>query len=259
MAITRTAAYAKIRLRLGDRATRRDGTSITTPRYANADLATAIDDAIRDRQPLLQSLDRTFYLSTFDFIGQTNAITADTSSTTLPVVANEQYAVPSNFKEFVRLARRDLTNLPTVRIVPYEHQDAIYYGTTGGGIFSGFYSDYPSSLSSSQETVALVTYNATGTATNRLRIRPAPASTSYTYRLFFIRVPTAPDADADTLDIPAGWQEVVCLDAAIELAASTNSGVLSTLVGLRDQALAARMDDPGQRYAGRRIIGDVRI
>lgn len=257
MAITQTQAIAKVRLRLQDRSTRRDGTAITTPRYSDADISSALDDAISDRQGLIQSLDGSWYLSTFDFIGVTNAIAAS-SSTTLPVVANEQYALPSNFKELVRLARRDLLNFPTVRLVPLEHQDPIYYRTTGS-LFSGFYGDYPSALTSSAETCALVTYNAAGSPTNRIRIRPAPASTAYTYRVFFQRVPTEPAVAGDTLDIPFHWEEVIALDAAVELAASTNAGILQTLVAVRDRALAARTDDPGSRFAGRRVMPDVRM
>lgn len=254
MSVTQTAAIAKCRLRLQDRSTRRDGTAITTPRFSDTDIGTALNDAIRDRQPLIIERDRTFYMSVFDFIGQTNAVAADASNTTLPVVANQQYAVPSTFKDIVRLARRDLVNQPTVRLVPYEMQDAIYYGGAYGGS-----SLFAETTPCTEETVSLVSYNHEGAATNRLRILPAPASTSYLYRLFYLRKPTEPDAAGDTLDIPATFLELVTLDAAVELAGSVNHAALPTLLGLREIALKARMDDETGRYAGPRVIRDVRL
>ena len=105
MAIARSAFVTKVRVRLADRTTRRDGTAITTTRYPNADIQTAIDDALRDRQSDIETIDPTFYLSVFDFIGRTNAIAAS-SSVTLPVVAYEQYAAPTGFKKLVRLDRK---------------------------------------------------------------------------------------------------------------------------------------------------------
>lgn len=251
MSISQTAGIAKVRLRLADRSTRRDGTAITTPRFSDTDISTALNDAIRDRQPLIQTHDPTFYKSTLDFIGVTDKIATDTSSTTLPVAASEQYAAPTNMKEYIRLARRDITGFPTVRLVPLESQDAIYSGY--GTLFSPTAED-----TCTNETVALVTYNTTGTATNRLRIKPAPAAATYLYRLFFVRIPTEPDTASDTLDIPSTFLEVVALDAAVNLAASVNLGTLGTLMALRDRALAARLDDPPGRNAGRRVIQNAR-
>lgn len=256
MSLTQTQGIAKVRLRLQDRSSRRDGTTITTPRFSDTDIGTALTDAIRDRQPFIESLDKSWYTSVLDFVGVTDAVSSS-SSTTLPVVANEQYAAPTNIRQALRLARRDLTGYPTVRKVPYEQQDQIYYG--GAGFFSGFYSTYPENLSPSSETWSFVTYNASGTETSRIRILPAPASTSYTYRFWFIRVPTEPSSGSHTLDIPPGFEELIALDAAIELAGSVNMETVPTLIGLRDLAIKARMDDYSGRYAGPHCLGEVRL
>jgi len=250
MSIARSAMVTKVRARLFDKTTRRDGTAISTPFYSNAEIQTAVNNAIRERQPLIAQLDETWYRSTFDFVGQTDAIAAS-SSTTLPVVANEQYSFPSNFKQFTRLARRDLPNYPTVRVLPAEQQDQ--YIQSAIGLFSGL-----STESFTHETCAMVTYNSGGTLTNRLRIRPAPPATSYTYRLFFTRTPTEPTDDAHTLDIPPDWIEVVALDAAVELAAAVNAKILPTLTRQRDISLQARYDDHHHRFSGRRFMPPAR-
>lgn len=251
MAVTQTAGIAKVRLRLQDRTTRRDGTAISTPRFSDTDISTALNDAIRERQPLIQTLDASFYLTVLDFVGVTDAIAAS-SSTTLPIVAGQQYDLPSGFKELVRLARRDITNFPTVRLVPYSAQDTIY--SNGGNLFASTAEDVVTS-----ETVSFVTSSVTTSTKNRIRIVPAPASSSYTYRLFYIRLPVAPAVSSDTLDFPSPFLEIITLDAAIELAASVGDPMAQTLVVQRDAAIAARMDDPGSRNAGRRLIQDVRL
>jgi hypothetical protein len=256
LAITQTTAIAKVRLRLQDRSTRRDGTAITTPRYSDTDIGQAITDAIRSRQPLIEGYDKSWYTSVFDFIGVTNAI-ASSSSTTLPIASNEQYAAPSNAKQALRLARRDLAGYPSVRKVEYADQDQIYYG--GAGYFAGFYADHGENLAPDNATWSWVTENAGGTLTNRIRILPAPAATSYLYRFWFIRIPTEPSSGSHTLDCPPDFIELVALDAAIELAGSTGDAILPTLVALRNMELEARESDYKSRFAGRRVMGDVRL
>jgi hypothetical protein len=256
VSITQTTCIGKVRLRLQDRSTRRDGTAITTPRYSDTDIGQAITDAIRSRQPLIEGYDKSWYMSVLDFVGRTDAI-ASSSSTTLPITQYEQYSAPSNVKQAVRLARKDLTGYPTVTKVEYEQQDQIYSG--GVGFFAGFASDYPENLSPSNETWSWVTYNAGGTLSNRIRILPAPASTSYTYRFWFVRIPTEPSSGSHVLDLPPDFIELIALDAAIELAGSTGEAILPTLVALRDMELQARDTDYKSRFAGRRVMPDVRL
>jgi hypothetical protein len=256
VSIARSAMETKIRIRIGDETTRRDGTAITSPRYSATKLQAVINNSIRSRQPLVQGYDKSWYMSVLDFVGVTDAI-ASSSSTTLPIVANEQYAAPSNVKQVVRLARRDLTGFPTVRKVDYHAQDQIYYG--GTGFWSGLYASYPENLSPSNETWSWVTSNAGGTLANRVRILPAPASTSYLYRLWFQRVPTEPSADGHTLDLPPDFVELIALDAAIELAGTTSEAVLGDLIALRNIELQARADDYKNRFAGPHVLGDVRL
>lgn len=256
MSVTRATMATKVRARSGDETTRRDGSAISTPRFSDAKVQQAINDAVRDRQPLIETLDRTWYMSVLDFVGQTDAI-ASSSSTTLPIVANEQYPAPSNMKRSVRLARRDLPNFPTVRQVSYEQQDQIAY--VRAGWWAGFGASYPESLSPSDETWSLVTNNAAGTLSNRIRIKPAPAATTYTYRFWFLRTPTEPGADGHTLDVPPDWIEVIALDAAIILLGYTDDLTIRTLVPLRDVALQARMEDFHGRSAGPAQFGNVRM
>lgn len=248
MSVTQAAMTTKVRRRLADASTRRDGTSVTNPFHSDATVQAAINDAVRERQSDIIAQDKTFYLTTAAFVGITDAVAA---------TSNQQYNLPSDFKDWVKLGRSDLPSYPTVKLVPHEFQDAYRY--RAWDFFAGFYATYPENLSPSDETAAILTGVATGARTNRFRILPAPASTSYTYTLWYIRTPTEPSQTTYIVDIPDEWQEVVALDTALYLAAISNDESAGRLEHMRDLALAARLRDNGERNAGRVAFGNVRL
>lgn len=241
MAVTRTQMETKVRRRLADKTTRSDGTSIT-PFYPAADVQAAINDALRERQPTIIGHDKTFYASQTDYIGITDAVGS---------TSNEQYNLPSDFRDFIRLARKDLQYYPTVRKVTREELDACVY--RNGWLFANDYQI------SERELCAILTGITSNARTNRIRILPAPTATSQTYRLYYVRIPTEPSSDSHELDMPDEWAEVVALDTALYLASTVNDEVAARLERQRDIALATRLNDNGGRDAGRLIFKDVRM
>lgn len=241
MAVTRTQMETKVRRRIGDKTTRSDGTSIT-PFHPAADVQAAINDCLRERQPLIITQDPTWYQSETNYIGITDAVAS---------TDDEQYTLPTDFRAWIRLARTDLNYLPTVKKVERSELDMIYQ--QNGHLFAG------DSQLSENELCAILTGMTSNARVNRLRIVPAPASTSYTYRLFYQRIPTEPSSDSHDLDMPDEWAEVIALDAALYLANTVNSETVPGIERQRDLALAARLSDNGDRFAGRAIFGSARI
>ncbi len=244
----------KVRRRLADKTTRRDGTAITNPFYPDADIFLAVADAIRERQTDIIAADRSWYRQqkTADYVGITDAIAASG-----PIVANEQYDLPSDFKDFEKLVRSDLAGYPVVRKVDHQVQEALRI--RGAWLFAGFYAVYPENVTPTYETCAVVTGMSSNSRKNRLRILPAPAATSYTYRLWYQRQHTEATAGAHELDIPDEWQEVIALDTALYLCATTNEKMAGLLAQQRDLALEARARDQGGRDASPIIFREARM
>lgn len=241
MPVTRTQMETKVRRRIADKTTRRDGTSIT-PFHPAADVQAAINDSLRERQPQIISQDASFYVTETTYIGVTDAVVSTN---------DEQFNLPSNFKDFIRLCRTDLTYLPTVKKVTREEADTIYYAK--GYLFAN------DVQLSENEVCAVLTGMTSNARTNRVRILPAPASTSFTYKLFYTRVPTEPSSDSHELDMPDEWAEVIALDAALYLANTVNAEIAARLEHARDLAVAARVGDNGGRFGGRNVFGSVVI
>lgn len=248
MAITRSAMQEKVRRRLSDRSTRPDGTSVTTPEHPSADIQTQINDTVRLRQSDILQHDPSFYKTRQTFTGQTDAVVG---------TSNEQYTLPTSpaFLSWVELRRTDLSNYPLVPLVPYDEQDSRRFT----GFFSGFYSANPSALSPATESAALLTTLASNLIVQRFRILPAPASTSYTYALWYMRKPVEPSDDAHNLDIPDDWQDLIAIEAALELAESKNEPLADTLRTQRDRALAACILSIKARDVRRAVFGNVRM
>lgn len=254
MSVTLTTMTTKVRRRLADKTTRRDGTSISNPFYPDADITAAVNDCVRERQPDIIAQDKTFYLRTpaADYIGITNAVAASGL-----IIANEQYELPTDFKDFVKLVRSDLPGYPVVKKVKHDEQEALKI--SGAWLFYGFYATYPENVTPTHETCAVVSGVTSNAKTNRLRILPAPASTSYTYRLWYQRQPTEVSSGTHEIDIPDEWQEVIALDAALYLVGTTNERVAGLLAQQRDLALANRAKEQGNRDAGPVIFREARI
>jgi len=232
MPVTRSGMVSKIRLRLQDRSTRRDGTAITTPRFSDTDLNTVINDVIRDRQPLIAEMDKSWYRSTADY-----------------TASGETYSLPSGFKQWEELRRSDLSSYPIVPLIDYNEQDAAKYAYAS--LWSGFYAVHPENIAPAGSSAALL-------STTQFRILPAPTS-SMTYRLFYQRVPTEPTADSSNLDIPDNFQEVISLDAALYLASSVDAEVAGRIERQLALAIDAREREYQGRDAGRVQFGQVRF
>jgi hypothetical protein len=231
----------KVRRRIADKVTRSDGTSIT-PFHTATDVQAAINDCLRERQPQIHAQDPTWYQSEANYVGVTDAVVSTNG---------EQFALPADFKAFIRLARSDLTYFPAVKKFERSELDMIYQ--QNGHLFSG------DTQLSENEACAVLTGMVSNARVNRLRILPAPVATSYTYRLFYQRIPTEPSSDSHDLDMPDEWAEVIALDTALYLAQTVNSETAPAIEHQRDLALAARMGDNGDRFAGRAIFQNVRI
>ena len=242
MAIALTAMATKVRARIGDKTTRRDGTSITTTFYSTTEVTNATNDAVRERSAWIAERDKTFYRSVKTYIGQTDAVSAAAGPPL--IVVNEEYALPSDFRSLEKLVRDDLPNEPTVKLVDLSSQEAYRWMA---GYFSGFYATYPESLSPSDETVAIVSH----ATVTRFRILPAPASTAYLYKMWYQRYPTE---GGTNLDIPDEMQEIIALDTAILLCAGYNDEILPTLASQLELAVRARDDDYRGRDAGRWVF-----
>ncbi len=189
MSTTRGALRAKVLLRIGD--------TSSSQFYTTAFLNDLIDERLLTRSGEFARYSPNYYLEHYQFTGRDDALDS----------TYEFYAVPANFRAFVKVERRYGTNPASVysliwrslRTINSEDEDR--YRFLARTILT-----LPDSLTVYEQVVSMWD--------TKLRILPAPIDNTFIYRLKYLRRPVTATDDNDDLDIPDEWVSAIVYDVA---------------------------------------------
>ncbi len=187
MATTRGQLRTKILLRIGD--------TSSSQFYTTPFLNDLIDERLLTRSGEFARYAPNYYLEHYQFTGRDDALDS----------TFEFYAVPADFRAFVKVERQYGTNPNSVyaliwralRTINSEDEDR--YRFLARTILT-----LPDSLTVYEQVCSMWD--------TKLRILPAPVDNSFVYRLKYLRRPITVSDDNQNLDIPDEWISAIVYD-----------------------------------------------
>lgn len=187
MSTTRGQLRSKVLLRIGD--------TSSSQFYTTLFLNDLIDERVLTRSGEFARYAPNYYLEHYQFTGRDDSLDS----------TYEFYAVPSDFRTFVKVERRYGTDPSSIysliwrslRIINSEDEDR--YRFLARTILT-----LPDSLTVYEQVVSMWD--------TKLRILPAPVDNSFVYRLKYLRRPVAAADDNTNIDIPDEWISAIVYD-----------------------------------------------
>ena len=232
MALTKSAARTRVRQRIRD--------TVTTYEFSDTVLDGYLPAALKGIAVHVLAVDPDFYLSLAHVNAYTDAL--DKVNTSDSEQGYEFYPLPVKCGSLRRVERADGGFHYSIPIVDPMAQEAYRHGLfSSGRVAHGEGGTTYTNLSTTNALGAIAIWG------NRFRHVPAPAAAGVVWRLYYDREPYTPEGESENVDIPAAFEEALCLSWGEKVIAEDGDPLAQVLEKKRDEELAIAREQHRKR------------